>query len=147
MVEMDSTSEFPDEATNSEHARKIERARHEAISRFPLVTRQTAARRLGCTQPALTRRANKGQLISVRWKEARRFPDFQFDPRHRRLRPYLERILEHFTAQEREEGWPVYLWFATPQKSMHDEYPANILLRDPARVLQAIQGEGAPRDW
>lgn len=113
----------------------------------PLITKQTAARRLGWSQPDLTRRGNQGYLISVRWQGARRFPDFQFDQERQRLRPYLGKILGQFTAAEREEGWPVFMWFATPRKSLNDEYPGEVLAVEPACVLEAIQGEFEPQDW
>lgn len=98
-------------------------------------------RRQGVVEPrqALARWLGNGQLLGVAWQERTLLPRFQFVEGGISLRPELAPILRELA--ESLHGWEIALWFAHPCLWLDEALPADELLKDADRVLEAARIE------
>lgn len=70
------------------------------------------------------------------------YPAFQFDPRTRKPKPAIARLLSIFGAHD-ASSWEIALWLANPRPAL-DEPPVRLLDSDPGAVIQAAEATYRP---
>lgn len=131
------------------HERRLEALKKKTLERFPCVSAEAFAR--ACHgEPDLDAQGilelwRQGRVIGVSTQSDRVFPVFQVDTSCGRIHEVLPRALDYFDEEEKDSGWPPYLWFASPRPGIDDRIPAKCLEDAPELVLQAMRFEQSAR--
>jgi hypothetical protein len=144
---------LPPSAQQSEamrrHERRLEALKEETLDRLPCVFAEAFAKAChgepGLDAQGVAELWREERVIGVSTKSGLVFPVFQVDPRSGRLHAVLPRVLGYFDEEEKDSGWPPYLWFTSPRPGIDDRIPAQCLEGAPELVLQAMRFEQSAR--
>jgi hypothetical protein len=127
------------EARRAAHG-ALDEALERALARS--LTREEAARRLGVTPQAISKRLGSGGLVALRRGRVRRFPVWQFHEDG--VLTGLEQLISEFPGSVLS----LTTWATTPAADLDDVTPAQALTRRAglARVLEAVRAL-TPAAW
>lgn len=97
--------------------------------------------RARCDQPIslLARWIVSRTILSVSWRTQTLIPMFQFDPHDMSLRPSVTQVFGEL--RDVFDDWELALWFAQPNAWLKDASPVDLLVIDPAAVLDAARAD------
>jgi hypothetical protein len=98
-----------------------------------------------CDQPisSVARRIVRGELVHLSWHSQILVPLFQFDLSDMSLRNGVRHVIE--TLAPAHDDWGIATWFAEPSVWLDGQRPADVVGRDPARVMQAARASAQDR--
>jgi hypothetical protein len=82
---------------------------------------------------------SRGLVFAVEFRGEQRYPAFQFDPGTGAPKPIMKRVLE--IAGDRLAGWPLAIWFVTPNGFLDELTPMAIMDERPDDLLSALASE------
>jgi hypothetical protein len=94
-------------------------------------------RRNGSDLSSLARRIVGRELICFEWRGELWLPLLQFDPVDMSLQPALAQVAAELAAVF--DAWELCCWLATPNSSLDDRAPLDVLEHDADAVLQAAR--------
>ena len=91
----------------------------------------------GSDLSSLARRIVARELICFEWQGELWLPLLQFDPLDMSLQPALAQVAAELVAAL--DAWELCCWLATPNSSLDDRAPLDVLEHDTDAVLQAAR--------
>lgn len=95
--------------------------------------------RASCDQPIskLARWIVSGSTLSLTWHRQTLMPAFQFHFAELTIRPRFSEVLRELRSAL--DDWEIALWFATPNATLGNAMPVNVLANDAPAVVQAAR--------
>lgn len=116
-----------------------------ALRRYPCVRAATLVRLLSgpsdLDASIVLERWEQGHLIGIKGSGGPMFPRFQVDTRKGEIHRVVTQAMQYFDAEEKANGWPVFLWFTTPRPYLDERVPAECLTDDPLEIINALKYE------
>lgn len=76
-------------------------------------------------------------VLSLDWRGQTWLPSFQFEPARMSLRPGVSEIVHELA--DTFDDWELMTWFTSPNSSLHDLAPCDVIATRPVAVLDAAR--------
>lgn len=130
--------------TQLSQAQRNAQAREAFIREYPVYESADIARLSDSTSEnrhaTATRWEKNGRIFSVKIKTRKYYPAFQFDQEG--PKPVIAEVIR--MANGEITGWPLALWFTTPNAWLDRQRPVDLLDKQPQAVIDAMEQAVAP---